>query len=455
MKQKKKIVLEQNEQFTRALHWLENTREHVFVTGRAGTGKSTLLTHFRAQTQKNVVVLAPTGVAAVNVNGQTIHSFFHFKPDVTPQKVKKMKIDPVADPVFKRLETIVIDEISMVRADLLDCVDIFLRWHGPQPGRPFGGVQMVFIGDLYQLPPVVSANDTALFRQHYSSPYFFAAHVFAARQRSLLPEEHPFQLQKIELTKVYRQNNQAFISLLNSIRDNTAGASEFACLNARLDPEFDPLPGALYVYLTTTNAMAEVVNKRKLEQLTTDDYFFRGQLQGNCEEKHLPTTLELHIKVGSQVMMLNNDAAGRWYNGTIGRVVGVESMGENEPRAIAVCLDNGELEMVTPYRWQMYQFKLDKKAEHIESEAVGSFEQYPLKLAWAVTIHKSQGKTFERVVIDVGSGTFSPGQLYVALSRATTLEGIVLKRPLKPQHVWLDERVKMFENSFLNKDSLG
>ncbi len=444
-------MVELNSEFSQALHLLENTRDHLFITGRAGTGKSTLLSYFRAHSAKNVVVLAPTGVAAVNVNGQTIHSFFHFKPDITVQKVKKMKVTLAASQIYAKLETIIIDEISMVRSDVLDCVDAFLRMYGPQMGRPFGGVQMVFIGDLYQLPPVVAESDKTLFTQYYRSPYFFSAQVFAPPQQSLLAGTDNFRLRKIELNKIYRQNNQEFIHLLNSIRDNTAGDYEFNRLNERLRSNFDPSPSEFYVYLTTTNAMANTVNERKLEQLSTDNYFFRGVMQGSCDEKQLPTALELQIKIGAQVMMLNNDAGKRWINGTIGQVIGVEDSGQGEPRAIVVKFENGATEHVTPYRWNMYQFKLNKKSQHIESEVVGSFDQYPLKLAWAVTIHKSQGKTFERVILDIGSGTFSPGQLYVALSRATTHEGIVLKRPLAKRHVWHDARVKEFEDCFKNE----
>ncbi len=445
------MPIEMNEEFTRALDLLENTRQHLFITGRAGTGKSTLLSHWRATTKKNLVVLAPTGVAAVNVAGQTIHSFFHFKPDITIQKVKRMKTAPGATTVYERLETIIIDEISMVRADLLDSMDAFLRLYGPKLGQPFGGVQMVFIGDLYQLPPVTTAEDKTIFADHYTSPYFFSAQVFLPKQQTLLPGAEPFQLQRLELQKVYRQSDHQFIELLNSIRANTAGTQEFSALNARLNPAFDPAPDALYIYLTTTNAMADEVNSRKLNQLDTDSYFFRGTINGTVDEKQLPTALELQVKIGAQIMMLNNDTAGRWINGTIGQVVGVENGIEDEPRAIVVKLENGNVEWVTPHRWNMYRFKWDKSASRIESEAVGSFDQYPLKLAWAVTIHKSQGKTFERVVIDIGRGTFSPGQLYVALSRATTLAGIVLKRPLQPQHIWHDARVAEFERSFTKK----
>jgi hypothetical protein len=441
MTRKKKIILDLNTQFARALELMEKTTQNVFVTGRAGTGKSTLLSHFRDTTKKNVVVLAPTGVAAVNIAGQTIHSFFHFKPDTTVQKVRRTKIAEADVATYQRLETIVIDEISMVRADLLDCIDVFLRLHGPRSGLPFGGVQMIFIGDLFQLPPVTTDEDAKIFAGHYASPYFFSAHVFGPDQQGLFGEKTDFTLECIELTKMYRQKDGDFIQLLNSIRSASASPAEFAALNSRVNPDFNPAPEEMYMYLTTTNAMADEVNARKLGQLETDNYFFKGQMGGKFDAKYLPTAPDLNIKIGAQVMMLNNDIGGRWINGTVGRVESVTDGVDGEPRAIAVLLESGVIELVTPHRWDIYNFSYDANSKRIESESVGTFTQYPLKLAWAVTIHKSQGKTFKRLVVDIGRGTFSAGQLYVALSRATTLEGLVLKRPLQKHHIWLDKKV--------------
>ncbi len=446
MTRKKKITIDFNTEFGRAFDLMEKTTRNVFITGRAGTGKSTLLSHFRDTTKKNVVVLAPTGVAAVNIAGQTIHSFFHFKPDVTVQKVRRTKVAEADVVTYQRLETIVIDEISMVRADLLDCIDVFLRLHGPHSGKPFGGVQMIFIGDLFQLPPVTTVDDTKIFAGHYTSPYFFSAHVFLPGQQELFGEATDFTMERIELTKMYRQKDVDFIELLNSIRSATASQTAFDRLNARLNAAFEPAPEEMYMYLTTTNAMADEVNARKLSQLETDNYFFKGQIGGKFDEKYLPTAPDLNIKIGAQVMMLNNDLGGRWINGTVGRVEGVTDGGDGEPRAIEVLLENGVVELVTPHRWDIYNFSFNADSKRIESESVGTFTQYPLKLAWAVTIHKSQGKTFEKVIIDIGRGTFSAGQLYVALSRATTLEGLVLKRPLQKHHIWLDPKVIEFMN---------
>lgn len=439
--------LEINEQFRRAIDLMENTRKHVFITGRAGTGKSTLLRYFREQTKKRIVVLAPTGVAAVNVQGQTIHSFFGFKPDVVLSKVKKVW-DKGPESVYRELDAIVIDEISMVRADLMDCIDKFMRLNGPDKKLPFGGVQIIMIGDLYQLPPVVTIDDKEIFSSQYATPYFFSAKVFSPEQ-ALFSDEHNFRMEMVELETVYRQKDDAFIALLNAIRNNTADDDVIAELNARHDPTRDAFARDFTMYLTTTNAMAADINAVRLGHLKTKAYTFTGNIRGEFDDKAFPTDVELKLKIGAQVMLLNNDAQGRWINGTVGEVMGVEeSDDEDLPDAIIVELPGGERHAVTPYRWDMYRFSFDKSSRQIESESVGSFTQYPLKLAWAVTIHKSQGKTFEKVIVDIGRGTFSPGQLYVALSRCTSLEGLTLKQPIQKKHIWTDRNVVKFLTSF-------
>ncbi len=437
---KKKLDL--NEKFLAALHLMENTRENIFLTGQAGTGKSTLLEYFRSQTKKNIVVLAPTGVAAVNVKGQTIHSFFGFKPNVTLSKVRRL--DKAA--VYENLETIVIDEVSMVRADLLDYVDKFLRLNGRYRGRPFGGCQMIFIGDLYQLPPVVTTNEEQLFNSMYQTPYFFSARVFDREQR-LISDASEFKLTYVELDKIYRQKDNTFIQLLNAVRNNTVTPAELQALNARY------LPGAykvdhenLTVCLTTTNDMAAKYNSSALAQLAGDYHEFEGKTEGRFAESALPTEMVLRFKTGSQVMMLNNDQAGRWYNGTIGRVKSV-AMDPAGPNRVMVELPDGKVIEVIPHRWDMYKFVYDKSAGQIEAESAGSFSQYPFKLAWAITIHKSQGKTFDNVVIDIGRGTFTSGQLYVALSRCTSLDGVVLKTPISLRNIWVDERIIAYKET--------
>jgi ATP-dependent exoDNAse (exonuclease V) alpha subunit len=439
----KKNKIELNDRFRHALRVMNETDRNVFITGRAGTGKSTLLEYFRDTTEKNIAVLAPTGVAAVNVKGQTVHSFFNFRPDVTPDTAGKIR--PREKDIYKKLDAIVIDEISMVRADILDSVNVFLKRYGKKKGHPFGGIQMIFIGDLYQLPPVVPSREKALFSEHYKSPYFFSARVFDEDLFSMISAS--FEMEFIELEKVYRQRDEKFLNILNSIRNNTVSEEEIKEINRRHDPDFIERTGDLYIYLTTTNAMAEKINMERLSKLKVDEYGYRGIIDGDFTKKNLPTLLDLSLKKGSQVMLLNNDSLGRWINGSIGKVSEIEES-EDGPDILWVELTSGALVDVLPHKWEMYEFSYDKEASKIFSESVGSFTQYPIRLAWAVTIHKSQGMTFDRAIIDIGRGTFSHGQLYVALSRCTGIDGIVLKRPVHKRNVLLDQRVVNFVTEY-------
>jgi len=434
--------IELNDQFLRALRLMEDTGSNVFVTGRAGTGKSTLLQYFRDSTKKKIAVLAPTGVAAVNVKGQTIHSFFKFRLDLTPDTVSRIRVRK--KDIYKKLDAIVIDEISMVRADLLDCVDMFLRKHGRKKSRPFGGIQMIFIGDLYQLPPVVTSREKALFRDRYKSPYFFSASVFEDDLFSKVSgEKAPFEMEFVELEKVYRQKDARFLELLNAIRNNSITDNNVREINKRYDPDFVETQGDLYIYLTTTNALAENINIDKLSLLTGKEHNYQGIIKGNFKTVGLPTSVDLTLKEGSQVMLLNNDSLGRWINGSIGKIAEIEEVSDDDD-VLRVELPDGEVVEVTPHKWEMYEFSYDKKTSSILSESVGSFTQYPLRLAWAVTIHKCQGMTFDKTIIDIGRGTFSHGQLYVALSRCTTMNGLVLKKMVHKKHILLDRRVVGF-----------
>ncbi|NTU42371.1 MAG: AAA family ATPase [Nitrospirales bacterium] len=428
-----------NEQFVRALRIMEETEKHVFITGRAGTGKSTLLQHFRNTTKKEIAVLAPTGVAAINVKGQTIHSFFGFRPDITPETVKD--ISPWEKTLYKKLKAIVIDEISMVRADLLDCIDGFLRIYGRKKGLPFGGIQMIFIGDLYQLPPVVRAKENSYFSLQYRSPYFFDSKVFG----------EGIEMELIELEKVYRQRDEGFLVLLNAIRNNTATDREIEEINRRYIPDFRDDDG-LTITLTTTNDLADGINAERLSGLKGKEHRFQGRVEGDFERKDLPTGLAITVKKGAQVMLLTNDPEGWWVNGSIGRVVAIEKR-KDEPDRIRVELPEGDQVDILPHTWEMFELHYQKETKRIASEVVGRFTQYPLKLAWAVTIHKSQGLTFDKAIIDIGRGTFTHGQLYVALSRCTSLEGIVLRKPIMKRHILMDRRVVDFVTRFQYKQA--
>lgn len=415
-------MIEFNDKFKLALDKLENASNHLFITGEAGTGKSTLLEYFCENSKKNMVVLAPTGVAALNVKGQTIHSFFNFYIDVTVDKIKSKKIKPRSKKLYQKLETIIIDEISMVRADLLDCIDAFLRLYGPVQDTPFGGVQMVFVGDLYQLPPVVMSQERELFSQFYRTAYFFSAHVM-----------QEISTETIQLSKIYRQKDDKFIELLNKIRNNTVNFSDLQLINTRFKESFVPPNEHFYIYLTTTNKKADDVNQANLDKLGGTHFTFEAKIEGDFSKEYYPTATTLQFKVGAQIMMLNNDPMRRWVNGSIGTINGVKQSEEGEEFLIIKLQDSDKLVKVSPHTWQVFKFIL--KDEKIISEQVGTFIQYPFRLAWAVTIHKSQGKTFDRVIIDLSQGTFAAGQAYVAFSRCTSLHGIVLAAPLKKHHI--------------------
>lgn len=429
--------IELNEQFRHALGIMENTDRCIFVTGRAGTGKSTLLSYFRQNTRKKIVVLAPTGVAALNVKGQTVHSFFRFKPNITLKLVRALRSHDDENSIYHNLDAIVIDEISMVRADLLDCVDKFLRLNGPSAGKPFGGIQMIFVGDLYQLPPVVAGDEKAIFNSFYQTPYFYGSKVFDS-----------FEMEFVELEKIYRQHDEGFINLLNGIRNRSITDEGLALLNKRYMPEFEPSLSDFYVHLTTTNLLAEQVNSRQLAKLRSKLYTFEGNIEGNFGAEYLPTAVNLQVKAGAQIMMLNNDAEGRWVNGSIGKITRIVQKKDADDVIVAELTDGEEVE-ITPFVWQIYKFFVEKG--QLQSEVVGTFRQYPLMLAWAVTIHKSQGKTFDRVIIDIGRGTFAHGQTYVALSRCTTLDGIILKKPILKNHILTDYRVMDFLTKYQYK----
>ena len=414
-----------NDEFNGILDQLEKTSDSLFITGKAGTGKSTLLQLFRNTTRKRCAVLAPTGIAALNVRGQTIHSFFGFPPkmiakqDITRRRNHKM---------YKNVDIIIIDEISMVRADMLDNIDYFLRINR-NVNEPFGGVQMVFFGDLFQLPPVVASDfERRVFSTTYRSPYFFSSKVMNAR----------YPLHLVELNTVYRQDERRFINLLDSIRLNQIDYDDLMELNER----FVPLPEdkEFFLTLTSRNAIADQINQLEINKLETEPFTFTGNVVGNFNPRLMPADPILQLKQGAQVMFVKNDPQKRFVNGSIGIIKSLTSSS-----IIVTVLDDRDEEQtfeLEKLEWEILKYKSDEKnPQKISTEVAGTFKQYPIKLAWAITIHKSQGKTFDRVIIDMGSGAFEYGQTYVALSRCRRLDGIFLKRPLQGRDIMVDNRV--------------
>ena len=421
--------LQLSQEFNYALERME-AGAHLFITGRAGTGKSTLLQIFKRSSRKNVVVLAPTGVAALNVGGQTIHSFFNFPPrllqskDVRPNRRNRR--------LFQNLETLVIDEISMVRADVLEAIDYGLKLNR-ENGEPFGGVQVIFFGDLFQLPPVVSSEtEREFFSLRYASPYFFSADAL----------DH-IELETIELNKVYRQDSRHFLRLLESIRNATVDRDELEDLNARYQPDFRPPAGENYLTLAARNATVSRINAGALAELATPEHLYTAKVKGNFPERLFPVPQLLKLKEGAQVMTLRNDPDRRFVNGTIGTIVAcrpesvkIEIVEQGKPTEVEVEYDE----------WDIIRYTADTTdLRKIGTETLGTYRQLPVRLAWAVTIHKSQGKTFDKIIIDLGrSGAFEHGQTYVALSRCRTLEGIVLRQRLGLRDVLVDPEVVQF-----------
>ncbi|MCK5525435.1 MAG: AAA family ATPase [Thiomargarita sp.] len=420
--------IELTDEFAKAFHLMENTHQCVFVTGKAGTGKSTLLHYFKKNTNKKIVVLAPTGVAALNVGGATLHSFFRLPPrPIHPDEIKTLR-SKTRRKLYQKIETIVIDEVSMVRADMMDVIDQFMRLNGKTRKKPFGGVQMIFIGDLFQLPPVVSRDEEAkLFSTTYQSPFFFSAKIF-----------DELGMEVVELTKVYRQKQEAFINLLNAIRNRQIGSSEIQEINQRYQPQFESNVDDYYITLTTTNKIASQINVALMAKLSSRLHHFEGEMKGKFNKESFPTDLALSLKEGAQVMFVKNDGEGRWVNGTLGRV---KKIRRDE---IQVEIADKKIYVVEQVKWEILAYQFNDKTQVVTTEVIGSFIQYPLKLAWGITIHKSQGKQFDKVIINLGWGAFAHGQLYVALSRCKTLEGLILTTQVRPKDVIVDDRVIAF-----------
>jgi len=416
-----------SEEFESIVEQLENTKDHFYITGKAGSGKSTLLAYFRSVTQKNTAVLAPTGVAAIRVKGQTIHSFFGFPPKVIQTRhIKKVR----QVELLQNLETLIIDEISMVRADVFDAIDYSLRVHRKKLTQPFGGVQVIVFGDLFQLPPVINMDESSLLERIYpNGQFFFHSNIF-----------QDAQFKTLELQSIYRQTDNHFIYLLNAVRDGSITHSQIDNLNDSLVDNFEMDEGK--IILTTTNARASGINQNYLKKLSSEEFSYRAQATGQFYKELFPTDEVLKLKKGAQVIMIKNDPEKRWVNGSIGTIHDIAE------KKIKVKI-NHKIYEVKKEKWDRIQYSYDDDQQEVLENVTGSFKQYPMRLAWAITIHKSQGQTFEKVIIDMSQGSFAPGQLYVALSRCISLEGIELLRPLKKSDVIVNKQLIGFQDRLI------
>lgn len=433
-----------NPEFQDIWKLISYTRQSVFMTGKAGTGKSTFLRHIVENTKKRTVVLAPTGIAAVNAGGVTLHSFFHlpFKPllpDDPELQIRnlrqRLKHTAEQQKLIRELELIVIDEVSMVRADIIDFIDKVLRLYSGRFREPFGGKQLLLVGDIFQLEPVVTSDMRDIFRDLYPNLYFFSAKVF--RDFALVP---------IELRKVYRQSDSLFIGMLDRMRLGAVSADDIAMLNSRVDPEASSpeRQKEFTMTLAPKRDTVDAINTSRLGRLKRKLHTFHGEIRDKFPENSLPVPLVLELKVGAQVVFVRNDPEKRWVNGTIGKI---HSISEN---SLEVELENGQIHTITREVWENVSYRYDKETKKIDEEVLGTFTQYPLRLAWALTIHKSQGLTFPRVIIDLEGGAFAAGQAYVALSRCQSLEGLTLRTKVNPYDFFVNPAIRSFSGFFNN-----
>jgi len=435
---------ETNVEFNYAADFVKHTDKLVYLTGKAGTGKTTFLKYLRETTTKNTVILAPTGVAAINAGGQTIHSFFQIKPSIYIPNDKRLRTIVEANDIdrstifdhfkyykerieiIRGLELLIIDEISMVRCDLLDVVDRLLRVFRRRLNEPFGGVQVVLIGDTFQLPPIADIEQWDLLQPYYKSPYFFSSKV--------IEQNKPIY---IELKKIYRQNEQEFIDLLNRVRVNQVTVNELNLLNSKYNPTFFPNENTSYITLATHNKIVDTTNLTKLGELKTELKVFEAVISGVFPENIMPTDRVLQLKEGAQIMFIKNDRSKRYFNGKIAKLSKIEN------DKIIVEFSEGNKITVEKQIWENVKYSWNDNDKKIEEEIIGTFSQFPLKLAWAITVHKSQGLTFERVIADL-SAAFTSGQVYVALSRCTSFSGLVLKTKIEQNSIKTDPQVLLF-----------
>jgi hypothetical protein len=450
------IKLDQdNVEFNNALEIIKHTKRTVYLTGKAGTGKTTFLKYLKTTIDKNMIIVAPTGVAAINAGGQTIHSFFQISPSLFVPNDKRLRKsanmgDDDQSTIFEHfvyskekrkiianLEILVIDEVSMVRCDLLDVIDRLLRIFRKNEFVPFGGVQVILIGDTFQLPPILKDEDKEILMPHYESEFFFSSKV--------IQETQPIY---IELKKIYRQKDQRFINLLNKIRNSNLTHEQLKGLNTKYEPSFDFEKHTNCIMLCTHNEKVREINTEKLSRITTPLRKFNATLAGDFPDRNFPTEKSLELKIDAQVMFIKNDKDKKYYNGKIGKIVRIE-----EEKIIVEDEAKNQIE-VEQQVWKNIKYTWGEKEGKIEEEELGSFTQFPLKLAWAITVHKSQGLTFEKIIADLGNA-FAAGQVYVALSRCISFEGLILASPIPHKAIKTDKRVMAFAKTETSKAAIS